>query len=297
VLAIFDCCDAGKLCANRSPSRWEYLGACCQDALTKNPGPESFTRALIWALKELKAKTFFPTSELLLKIRKAPRFPKDQQPWLQNREVASVDYIVLAPTPSPSASPSDPSSFDLSVRAPACHYLLDLQFQFQEDIDEAIIRETAGTLHKLIKNKKLKAKRIKYLKKHSVPYPGMDRIVHLQMLRRKFGKKWLRLTKKSKPGEKANKQQKKKLGGRPSPSQPLTPQTRPSSDHQESEDELSFDLTQSGPKASDRPLTPLDNFVSSPSRPHEQRRSSTRKRKKEDHVNGELLQPEQKRKR
>ncbi|QDS77662.1 hypothetical protein FKW77_003042 [Venturia effusa] len=87
IFAIFDCCNAGRLCHTRGPALWEVLGACSENQTTEPPSAESFTRALIWALKELrqKDKCRFSTSELRKKIKEAPGLPKQQQPPLKNR--------------------------------------------------------------------------------------------------------------------------------------------------------------------------------------------------------------------
>jgi hypothetical protein len=55
---------------------------------------------LIWALEELLLdKPKFTTTELRLKIKDAPDFPKDQTPILKSRDVSSVERIVLGPLP------------------------------------------------------------------------------------------------------------------------------------------------------------------------------------------------------
>lgn len=100
VFAIFDCCNAGRVCQYRgAPVRFEILGACSADQVTEVPGEASFTAALIWALKKLRLKTdcTFPTSELQRMIKDAPNFPKDQQPPLAHRYAASPDHIIIAP--------------------------------------------------------------------------------------------------------------------------------------------------------------------------------------------------------
>jgi hypothetical protein len=99
VFAIFDCCNAGRLCHTRGPALWEVLGACSEDQTTQPPGHDSFTQALIWALKELRQKPNgrFSTSELRRKIKEAPFLPRNQQPPLKNRTNDSLPHIVIAP--------------------------------------------------------------------------------------------------------------------------------------------------------------------------------------------------------
>ena len=69
--------------------------------LTPRPGKDSFTRALIYALKALVEKRQdgrFTTVELLNKIKEAPDFPKDQNPMLSDREKkGSAGRIMLHP--------------------------------------------------------------------------------------------------------------------------------------------------------------------------------------------------------
>src|SRR5438034_4531070 len=75
VLVIFDCCHAGSLCRpyrSRHGRCFEFLAACTADKKTRKPGPDSFTSALIWALKELVEKPFFSSTELQHMITKAP---------------------------------------------------------------------------------------------------------------------------------------------------------------------------------------------------------------------------------
>ena len=101
VLEIFDCCYAGNL-GTRSPATraFEYLAATAPGSTTKSPGPESFTSALIWALKELeKEKGCFTTQQLMHKIRRdAPDFPPGQRPVLSKRgDQNSARFITLEP--------------------------------------------------------------------------------------------------------------------------------------------------------------------------------------------------------
>ncbi|KAL8903572.1 MAG: hypothetical protein Q9171_007359 [Xanthocarpia ochracea] len=86
VLEIFDCINGIQLTENRL---FEYLAASQANGTTPVPGPNSFTRALIYALTTLvreKKKGRFTTAELLKKITTdAPDFPKDQHPVMSDR--------------------------------------------------------------------------------------------------------------------------------------------------------------------------------------------------------------------
>ncbi|KAL9580866.1 MAG: hypothetical protein Q9203_006132 [Teloschistes exilis] len=67
---------------------------------TKVPGANSFTTALIWALKKLKEDMpggRFTTRDLEKKIKDAPEFPKGQEPQLLDREDNHPGRIILGP--------------------------------------------------------------------------------------------------------------------------------------------------------------------------------------------------------
>ena len=77
---------------------FEFLGACSSGNTTRAPGPESFTKALIWALQYLaQHRNRFLVSELSCKIREAPHFPDDQIPVQIERGPGSIERIMLAP--------------------------------------------------------------------------------------------------------------------------------------------------------------------------------------------------------
>ncbi|KAL9119123.1 MAG: hypothetical protein Q9187_004319 [Circinaria calcarea] len=89
ILLIFDC-------------KFEYLAATSRET-TKRPGKDSFTSALIWALKELvevENRQRFTVSGLVNKIKhNAPHFPSTQSPVLTERGLSARERIVLAPLP------------------------------------------------------------------------------------------------------------------------------------------------------------------------------------------------------
>lgn len=101
VFIIFDCCAAGNLgrdigarggWAHRA---FEFLGATSAEETTPEPGPNSFTTGLIWALEQL-TDDGFTTSELLDKLTHAPDFPPDQYPVLRERDRPSLKKIVIS---------------------------------------------------------------------------------------------------------------------------------------------------------------------------------------------------------
>lgn len=98
VLVIFDCCDAGYTSSLRSGGHaFEYLAACQERKFTYGPGENSFTSAMIWALKELNTGEHFTTATLREKIMKYPLFPSKQQPVLFTRKGYLPEHIWIAP--------------------------------------------------------------------------------------------------------------------------------------------------------------------------------------------------------
>jgi hypothetical protein len=103
VLIIFDCCAAGNLTRDiRARSRWpqrafEFLGATIAEETTPEPGPNSFTAGLIWALEKLANERGFTPSELLQEITQAPGFPCNQYPVHHDRDKPSLRKIVISP--------------------------------------------------------------------------------------------------------------------------------------------------------------------------------------------------------
>ncbi|KAL2064192.1 hypothetical protein VTL71DRAFT_4686 [Oculimacula yallundae] len=154
VLVIFDCCHAGQLEKNtRSGYRrraFEFLAATSAKSTTRKPGPNSFTTALIWALKALSEgeNKSFSTQELLTNILNAPNFPVDQSPRLSEREPPCLRRIVLAPW---SAEVTTPESI---IKVPydkgdKKNYL-SLCFVFNEPITQALVENLARDLRRLM---------------------------------------------------------------------------------------------------------------------------------------------------
>ena len=99
------------------------------------PGKDSFTRALIYALKALVKKRpdgRFTTVELLNKIKEAPDFPKDQNPTLSDRErKGSAGRIMLHPLQG--TGPADALSRREAASLPSFNgHTLTLHFDFSE---------------------------------------------------------------------------------------------------------------------------------------------------------------------
>jgi len=184
VFAIFDCCNAGRLCQFRGLPRFEYLGACSADEVTATPGCESFTEALIWALQELRKESAgsFPTSALQQKIKKAPGFPKNQYPPLGHRIEASPDHIHIAPH-NPDYDASQSLQRVPSVeRPPTASEYFDLRFHYSEITDKVIVK-TAHILNRALQAEhedKLPASRITFLKR-CPPEPMMNMLAEREM--------------------------------------------------------------------------------------------------------------------
>jgi hypothetical protein len=169
LLVIFDCCEAGNLCKSRSPARFEYLAACGPRERTKPAGPESFTRALIWSLKELRnhERGWYPTSELRDKILRAPDFPKTQFPQLAPR-IFSPDHIVLAPLSRVLDEDALEQRKKLveNRKKSIPRWYLDLRLEFHERLSDEVFVDTGKALRTLIQESKIKAKRITFIEKH-----------------------------------------------------------------------------------------------------------------------------------
>lgn len=107
VLVIFDCCNAGEMdrgvrVAEFADRAFEFIAAATSHgSTTRKPGTHSFTKALIWAFKQMihsKPGQQFSTTELVKKISDAPNFPKQQSPELIERvQIPCLRKIALAP--------------------------------------------------------------------------------------------------------------------------------------------------------------------------------------------------------
>ncbi|MCJ1283851.1 hypothetical protein MMC26_003182 [Xylographa opegraphella] len=176
VLEIFDCCYAGNLGNVRSPPTraFEYLAATAPGATTRRPGPESFTSALIWALKALVAEGRpFTTQQLVNKIKNggAPGFPNNQKPVLSKRgEKNSAGYIMLEPIRKDvdrlslirARSLSSPHDMGAAV-------LLNLKFMFETRPSEAQVEILGKALNEAMQNRDLRVNRIMWGGLHSWP--------------------------------------------------------------------------------------------------------------------------------
>lgn len=147
VLVIFDCCHAGALDQNRAPfvSRaFEYLAATSADSTTKKPGKESFTSALIWALKEsLKG---ISTQRLVSKVKEHEHFPEDQYPRLTERGGECLRKIALAPI-----DVGIPVKHQDDLLETPSHFRQDLsiRFVYNRPITKKMVKKLSKDINKL----------------------------------------------------------------------------------------------------------------------------------------------------
>jgi hypothetical protein len=144
LLLIFDCCFAGSLAGGfrgggLRERKFEFLGATGSNGLTRAPGKQSFTAALIWALREFSEairignepgdRGGFTTSQLYNKILCAPDFPSYvQTPVLTERGNHSSKRLYLRPLPR-SGEFESAQTKDLEAPAPAeARFNLDVRF-------------------------------------------------------------------------------------------------------------------------------------------------------------------------
>jgi hypothetical protein len=148
------------------PTRsFEFLAACGSQVETNMPGPKSFTRALIWALKTLvESRKRFTTLELQTKImHDAPNFPRDQFVPVLERDHPCDQRLVLAPQPKGSDHVQSESVTSESGNEETTEDFLDLRFWYSKRPDEEEINNLAESLKKLIRDQKINARRIGWL--------------------------------------------------------------------------------------------------------------------------------------
>jgi hypothetical protein len=172
VLVIFDCCHAGVLAKKTrsiSDRNFEFLAACGSDGVTEMPGDNSFTSALIWALKVLvKSKSPFSTQQLLRKINKeAPKFPQHQLALIEERgedETSCYRKLVLAPLPKQGEKVETTLPSEKEQPKPKIKHYLDLRFFYEQPPTKDEIQYLAQNLKDMIKRRKITARHIGWLK-------------------------------------------------------------------------------------------------------------------------------------
>lgn len=178
---------------------FEFLGATSAEDTTPEPGPNSFTSALIWALEKLAAEEGFTASELLRKITCAPNFPKNQVPVQCDRDKPSLRKIVISPLLEHGNQQREAAAKKLSVSA-ECPEFLDLRVSLSHHPTEDDITSIAQTLKGLITTKSLPAVQQIAWGKFSViegtmpQFPALARSVS-------FAQRWRRMTKHKIPSQ------------------------------------------------------------------------------------------------
>lgn len=130
------------------------------------PGDKSFTRALIWSLKELvKARSRFTTLELQQKIsNEAPNFPRQQFVPLLERDEPSDQRLVLAPLPSATEGSDPDVTLQDNSLAPRMKNYVDLRFCYSKTLNEDEIGALAKNLKSIIVEEKIGANRIGWIR-------------------------------------------------------------------------------------------------------------------------------------
>lgn len=169
VLLIFDCCHAGSLCDLRGGTKgsFEFLGSCTRDQKARSAGPQSFTRALIWALKELaKGEEAFDTARLQQTILECPDFSQsreEQMPVLSHRHHLSGHVVIDRrglPTPSATAKLA-PSKIERE-HARQQEEFIDIRLHSAREINSTDIDIIIDDLERLKDNEKLDISHIEY---------------------------------------------------------------------------------------------------------------------------------------
>lgn len=177
VLVIMDCCDAGYTSTFRSPGHaFEYLGACQEKKFTHGPGKNSFTSALIWALRKLNSGEPFTTATLREKIKQYGEFPPDQEPILFPRNRNFPEHIWISrPTPKGTSSPvkrKRPSNAP-EFRDENCSFI-DFRLSFSRHLNSNDARMIARLMSPLVTNGELdiNARHVEVLQKSSFQNQG-----------------------------------------------------------------------------------------------------------------------------
>ncbi|KAL8727740.1 MAG: hypothetical protein Q9166_005853 [cf. Caloplaca sp. 2 TL-2023] len=134
--------------------------------MTKVPGPTSFTRALIFALKTLvkeKNEGRFTTDELLRKIKTdAPHFPKDQTPVMSDREhkKSSAGRIILHPLRPDRAVQETPKEGCLLKGATG--YVVTLHFHFGDKPPDDHLETLGRNFNEIFERNTLEVHRVRW---------------------------------------------------------------------------------------------------------------------------------------
>ena len=170
MLLIFDCCYAAKIAESAtrqasSPRNFEYFAASI--GLTMAPGKESFTSALLHALGELsKDSVGFTTSELYSAVRRAPNFPKDQTPVLDERVSFSSRRLLLAPLPDSNGNMATIARLDTDDDKTNAKFGLCLQLGFERLPTPHDMGKMCQGLKRMVQHNELNATQINWRGMH-----------------------------------------------------------------------------------------------------------------------------------
>ena len=166
VFQIFDCCYAGSFGSRGGSGSGasEYLAATTENGLAARPGPNSFTTALIWALKALaKDPSRFTTSQLAKKINTAPGFPESQTPILSYRPWHNpMERIVLQPLLKAKDSLEEASTNGTAQREITQQDVVTIKIIFETRPEAEQIKKIGEHLCNVVHVHKMHVNRIKW---------------------------------------------------------------------------------------------------------------------------------------
>ena len=165
---------------------FEYLGACRADEVTPKDGDSTFTKAFIWALKELKDAEGFFSDDLLAKIRLAPNFTKyREQPQLYSKRFEmNGEYLYITPKAGHRANDTGISRKQRDEEFQQ-EELLELRFHFDRLITDHDLKTTIYELKELVH--KLRATHVSLVGKYTMKTRGVIK----DHRTRRWGHAWL----------------------------------------------------------------------------------------------------------
>lgn len=195
-MLIFDCCYAAKIAEDAtrqgfSPRNFEYFAA--SNELTKAPGEESFTSALLHALGELsKDSDGFTTSKLCYHVRRAPKFPKNQTPVLEERLSYTSRRLLLAPLPDMSGKMATVAQLDTDEDKNHTNFGLCLQLTFERLPTPLDMDKMCQGLKDMVQHNELNATQINWRGMHR----SNESMYDIPALAYFAGKKWSNMARK-----------------------------------------------------------------------------------------------------
>lgn len=156
------------------------MGACNWSSITRIPGKDSFTSALIWALEDFAvAGVPFTTTQLQMKIgQEAPLFPRDQFPILTPRgdRIASTRRLRLGIN----GNNATPKVNDMGEESTDVKEIIDLRVCFPKHPENSDIEALSNALKDLIETERITAQGIQWLGLR--PNPTAESLAHNKIL-------------------------------------------------------------------------------------------------------------------